>query len=201
MEIFKVILSSRPLLWLALSLPGAWIITRYIADIVTYGEVIHFTGDLSVQVLIITLAAKPLRLALPKDAVAQWLMRRRRDFGLACFGYALLHVVVYLLRKQDWALIGAEAADWGMAVGWLAFLLFLPLAATSNDVSVRILRQAWGRLHRLVYPAAVLALAHWVLTAFDPRLAYLHAGVLAALEAARIALQARARLLHRNVAR
>jgi sulfoxide reductase heme-binding subunit YedZ len=55
---------------------------------------------------------------------------------------------------------------------------------------VRWLKRNWKRLHRLVYLGAALALAHWMLTAFDPLAAYIHAGVLIAIEALRLVLQA-----------
>lgn len=45
--------------------------------------------------------------------------------------------------------------------GWLAFLIFLPLAATSMDYAVRKLGPRWKALHRLTYGAAVLTLLHW----------------------------------------
>jgi len=67
--------------------------------------------------------------------------------------------------------------------------LFVPLAMTSNDVSVRLMKRGWKRLHRLVYPAAVLTFLHWVWSAFDPTTAWIHVGILAAIEIVRIALQ------------
>jgi sulfoxide reductase heme-binding subunit YedZ len=79
-------------------------------------------------------------------------------------------------------------------VGWLALALFIPLAATSNDFATRALKRSWKRLHRLVYPAAVLTFLHWVLAAYDPTTAYIHVGVLAAIELLRIWLQIRQRV-------
>ena len=87
----------------------------------------------------------------------------------------------------------AKAAD--LLTGWLALALFLPLAVTSNDVAVRAMGRAWKRLHRLVYPAAVLTFIHWALTAFDPTTAYWHIAVLVAIEATRTALQYRQRVV------
>lgn len=184
---------GRLLLWLALAAPAVWIVWRYATDAVAYGQVIHFTGDLSVQLLIVTLAATPLRLAFPRGPLPALLVRWRRNLGVASFAYALLHLVVYLLRKADPALVLREGAEWGLLTGWLAFGLYLPLAITSNDAAVRALGRAWKPLHRLVYAAAVLALAHWLLTAFDLTLGLIHAGVLAALEAARVLLTLRRR--------
>lgn len=184
-------LDTRPLLWVILALPAGWIVWRFATDAITYGQVIHQTGDLSVQLLIVTLAATPLRLAFPAWSPALWLLRRRRELGLAMFGYAGLHLLVYVQRKFGYML--ADAKDLGMLAGWIAFAVFTPLALTSNNASVRALKLGWKRLHRLVYPAAVLALAHWVLTAFDPLWGMVHAAILAAVEAARMALVWRAR--------
>jgi methionine sulfoxide reductase heme-binding subunit len=182
------VLTSRPFLWFVLTFPAVWIVWRYATDVITYGQVIHQTGDLSVQLLIVTLAATPLRLMFPSWSVAQWLLRRRRELGVAVFGYALLHLLVYLLRKSDLGLILSEGAEIGLLTGWVAFVIFLPLALTSNDLSVRTMKLGWKKLHRLVYPAAILAMAHWLLTAFDPFWGIVHAAILAAVETARIVL-------------
>ena len=64
--------------------------------------------------------------------------------------------------------------------------IFVPLAITSNDVSVRRLRRLWKRLHRWVYAAALLTFAHWVITAYDPTAGLIHLAVLAALEGFRL---------------
>ena len=61
-------------------------------------------------------------------------------------------------------------------------------------MAVRALGRAWKRLHRLVYPAAILAFLHWVLTAYDPATAYVHVAILTAIEAVRIGLQYRQRV-------
>jgi sulfoxide reductase heme-binding subunit YedZ len=76
------------------------------------------------------------------------------------------------------------AAFW---TGWLAFVIFVPLALTSNDLSLRLLRRGWKSLHRFAHLAALLTLAHWVLTAFDPFLGWCHVAALAGLEAWRFA--------------
>jgi methionine sulfoxide reductase heme-binding subunit len=189
----KPLISSHPLLWLVLAAPGAYWLWAYATEAMSYGEVIHASGDLSVQLLIVTLAITPLRLLWTGAGAAAWLARRRRDLGVAVFGYAALHLGVYLVRKADPALILSEAAEAGLLTGWIAFAMFLPLAITSNDQSVRWLKRNWKRLHRLVYLGAALSLAHWILTAFDPLNAYIHTGILVAIEALRLVLQAQRR--------
>ena len=185
------ILTSRPLLWALLAAPAAWIAYAYATDVLSYGEVIHLTGDTSARLLIVTLAATPFRLMFPRAGWPMWLLRRRREFGVATFGYALFHLVVYVVRKAGLDLILTEGAEPSLLTGWLAFLLLLPLAATSNDAAVRWLRRSWKRLHRLVYPAVVLVFAHWLLEAFTLQSALIHGAILAALEATRVFLSHR----------
>jgi sulfoxide reductase heme-binding subunit YedZ len=185
-------LDSIVLLSLLLALPGAVMTYRYAAGSVFYGEYLHATGVLAARLLIAALAITPLRLAFPQAGWTGWLARRRRHIGVAACGYALLHAAAYLVR-QPGATVAREAIELAMATGWLALLLLLALAATSNDASVHRLRRGWKRLHRAVYFAAALTFAHWLLTAFDPVSGAVHLGVLALLEAGRLWLARAAR--------
>ncbi len=189
---FLRLLNSYYFLWLLLSVPGVATVIRYLIGDTFYGEVVHFTGDLSAQLLIVTMAATPLRLLFPTHEWTRWLVRRRRYFGIAAFGYAALHTGVYLARTESFGRILSDATEAGLFTGWLAFAIFVPLAMTSNDRSVRRLGIMWKRIHRWVYAAAVLTFAHWLLVAFDPMPGVYHLLVLAALEAVRIT-KARAR--------
>jgi methionine sulfoxide reductase heme-binding subunit len=98
---------------------------------------------------------------------ARWLLRQRRALGVACFGYALMHWLSYagLLLEWQWQNLGQDLLNRPyIIVGFLAGLMLLVLAGTSNNVSVRALGRRWRILHRLVYPAALLVLIHmfWV---------------------------------------
>lgn len=177
---------DRWLLWLVLMLPLAWMTWRYGAETVFYGEYLHWTGVQSARLLLLTLAVTPLLRLLPRAAAIRWLMRRRRDIGLVTFFYALAHTVVYLVRKSDLPLIASEALEAGMLTGWIAFLVFVALAMTSNDVSLRALGRKWRSLHKTVYVAAILTYLHWVLTAFDPTAGYVHGAVAVVLLLARL---------------
>ena len=183
----------RPLLWALLAIPALLIAIGYARGELFYGKIIHITGDASVQLLIVTLAASPATLLFRRAAWAAWLMRHRRDFGVASFAYALLHTLVYVGRKADFNLIVSEGWNPGLLAGWVALALMLILAVTSNNISVRLLRTAWKRLHLLVYPATALTLAHWLLEAFDLVPALIHGGIIAALVAARFILARRRR--------
>ncbi len=183
--------NSIYLLWAVLAVPAAVYLYAYGTDAISYGEFIHVSGEWAVRLLIVTMAATPLRLMFARARWPLWLVQRRRAFGVACFCYAGLHLLVYLLRKADLDLIIEEGLEPDLCTGWAAMALFSLLALTSNDYSMRLLRRAWKNLHRLVYPAAALTLLHWVLAAFDMTPGLIYAGILAALEALRLAIQAR----------
>ena len=189
----RQVLYFRPLIWALLAVPAVLIAIGYARGELFYGKIIQITGDTSVRLLIVTLAASPATLLFRRAAWAAWLMRHRREFGVASFAYALLHTLVYVGRKADFGLIVSEGSNPGLLAGWVALALMLVLAITSNNVSVRLLRTAWKRLHLLVYPATALALAHWLLEAFDLAPALIHGGIIAGLVAARFILARRRR--------
>ncbi len=179
--------NSNAIVWVLLASPGMWLLQAYARDNVYYGEVLHRSGVWATQLLLVTVAVTPLRRLFPAAAGPRWLLARRRHLGVACFAYAAGHVGIYLQRKADLGRILTEALEPGLAAGWVAFMLFVALAVTSNDRSVRGLGgRRWKRLHRMVYPAAALTLVHWQLTAFDPTQAWIYTGFLAVLIALRL---------------
>lgn len=192
----KAISASRPLLWLLLALPGLWILYRWATapKVYGYGHAIGDSGDWSAWLLMLTLAVTPIRLLLRRRGWSTWLIRRRRDLGVASFVYAAGHTLIYLTDKSSVDAILVDLGSTDVLVGWLALALFVPLAASSNDIATRALKRSWKRLHRLVYPAAILTFLHWVLASFDPTRAYIHIAILAAIELVRIRLQFRHRV-------
>ena len=175
--------AARASLWLALALPGLTICARWAMspDEYGYGHAVGDSGLWAAWLLLLTLAVAPIRLLFGARRWTAWLARRRRDLGVASFVYAAGHTVVYLAEKASLATVLADARDAAYLAGWLALALFAPLAATSTDRAMRALGRGWKRLHRLVYPAAILAFAHWALAAFDPTTAYAHIALLAAI--------------------
>jgi methionine sulfoxide reductase heme-binding subunit len=121
----------------------------------------HELGLPALQFLLATLAVTPLR-----EATGVNLLRFRRMLGLSAFFYASLHFAVWLGldRQLDWPAIAADLVKRPfILVGFSAFLLLVPLAATSFDGAIRRLGgRTWRRLHRLAYPAVALAAAHFV---------------------------------------
>ncbi len=184
---------SKLLFWTVLAAPLLVLTYDYVWEgtflfgEVYYGGYVHDTGRWSAWLMLLALAATPLRLTFPRSRPAQWYVAQRRSIGVASFAYASAHLIAYLAR-QDWDRIAEDFAQAGFWTGWLGFAIFAALAATSNDLSVRMLRLGWKRLHRLVHLAAILVFAHWALTAFDPFVAYCHIAALALRETYRLFL-------------
>jgi sulfoxide reductase heme-binding subunit YedZ len=151
----------------------------------------HETGAWALRLLLATLAVTPARRLLRAPALAPY----RRTLGLLAFSYATLHFGVYLgleIAGDLSALAGEVAKRPWITVGFTAFVLLVPLAATSTRAAARRLGRRWKQLHRLVYVAAACAVAHflWLVKA-DLREPLLYAAVLALLLLARAALWAR----------
>lgn len=123
----------------------------------------HALGIWALRILLLTLAMTPM------SRVAKWpgVLRYRRLIGLYAFTYATLHLLAYvgLDLKGYWMDLGTEIIKRPyITVGFLAWLLLLVLAVTSPRSMVRQLGRRWKPLHRMIYPAAVLAVLHffWV---------------------------------------
>jgi sulfoxide reductase heme-binding subunit YedZ len=132
-----------------------------------------------------------------------WPARLRRTLGLLAFGYATLHLSwsVGVDQLLDLRLLAEDVAKRKfMAVGFLAWLTLVPLAATSTAASVRRLGYVrWKRLHRLVYATAVLGVVHFVWRVkADLRRPALFAAIVGALLAVRAVPRARALLRGRR---
>lgn len=141
----------------------------------------HSLGLWALRFLLLTLAISPLRQLTGQPA----LLRFRRMLGLYAFAYACLHFAAWLVLdlRLDWAGVATEIARRPfITVGFLAWLLLVPLAITSTRGWMRRLARHWQRLHRLVYPIAALAVLHfWWVVKSDIREPLLYAVLLAAL--------------------
>jgi methionine sulfoxide reductase heme-binding subunit len=126
-------------------------------------DLLHPSGEFSARLMIVAMMIAPLIAVIGSRGWLRWLLARRRALGVAAFGYAALHLVLYVIDMGVLDDMLAEVGAPGIWTGWVAFALMIPLALTSNDASMRALRAGWKRLQRLAYPAALLTLAHWVL--------------------------------------
>jgi sulfoxide reductase heme-binding subunit YedZ len=180
------VLNATAFFWALLALPGVFMTYRYVQGTTFYGEYLHATGELGARLLILAMAVTPLRLMFPNAPWVRWLARRRRYIGVAAFGYSLLHAIAYLQRRETLTAIVEDATELALGTGWIALLVMLALAMTSNDASARLMRSRWKLLHRSVYVAAGLSFVHWIFSAFDPIPGAIHLAVLVALEAIRL---------------
>ena len=180
------LLDSKPLLWALLALPAAHIVYRFVTEALWPDELVAPTGEWAARLIIFALMLTPLSMLLPRARLVRWLLRRRRAFGVAAFGYTLLHLGFYVAEMETLTNILAEIRALGIWTGWAAFLLMLPLAITSNDAALRALKRGWKKLHRLAYPAAALTLVHWISVHNAPVEALAHFAPLALLEGYRL---------------
>lgn len=145
-------------------------------------KITHQTGYWTLTFLLITLTATPLRL------ISGWLwpIRLRRMLGLFTFFYATLHFFTYLLLDQffDWPAIGEDIVKRPyITLGFSAFVLLLLLAISSPQRVMRSLGgKRWQQLHRLIYPAALAGVIHFIwLVKKDLSTPLIFAGILAVL--------------------
>ncbi|MEY3884049.1 MAG: hypothetical protein RLZZ379_1327 [Pseudomonadota bacterium] len=107
------------------------------------------TGFWTLLILLVTLSLTPIRLL---TGIA-WQIQLRRMLGLLMFFYACLHISVYLWLDYSfvWADITKDIIKHPrILVGFAAFVLTIPLAITSNNAMMKLLRQRWKQLHHLV---------------------------------------------------
>ena len=147
----------------------------------------HTTGEWTLRLLLATLAITPLR----HVTGWVWLTRLRRMVGLFAFFYLALHFSTYAVldASLDLAYVVEDVADrLYITVGFAAFAMLVPLAATSTNAMVRRLGPLrWRRLHRLVYAAGICGVLHYLwLVKADLREPLVYAGILAVLLAARL---------------
>lgn len=153
-------------------------------------EVTHRTGKAALVLLLASLAVTPVRRLTGWNPV----VKVRRLVGLFAFFYAVLHFGIYLFDQElSWTYVVEDVTEHPyVTAGFAAFLLLLPLAATSTRGMIRRLGRRWQVLHRLVYAAAVLAVVHFLwLVKQDLREPLAYGAVLLLLLALRLPLPRR----------
>ena len=152
-------------------------------------------GDWALRFLLITLAISPLR------KLTGWhgLARYRRMLGLFTFFYVCVHLSLYITLDKffDLAEIIDDVIDRPfITVGFISFVLLIPLAVTSTNRMVEILQHRWTQLHRLVYVVAMLAVLHfWWMVKIDTREPAIYAAILAVLLGFRLTFYLKRRVL------
>ena len=170
--------------------PAAWLGWRFLNDDLGANPIealIRGLGDWGLRFLLVTLAVTPAR----KLFGWHWLLRFRRMLGLYAFAYVFLHLSGYIVLDQffDWHEIGKDILKRPfITVGMMAFLLLIPLAATSTNAMIRRLGgKQWQALHRFVYVIGCLGVLHfWWMVKLDIREPALYAVILAVLLGLRV---------------
>lgn len=156
--------NAKPMAWLLGLLPFMWLVWGASHDALGANPaeyVIRATGDWTLRLLCLTLAVTPLRVQFGLPELARF----RRLLGLFTYFYVVLHLLCY-----SWLDMGFEVEDIAhdiakrpfIWVGFSAFVLLTPLAATSFNAAIRWLgAKRWQRLHKAVYGVAALAVLHF----------------------------------------
>ncbi len=158
----KAFLNHPYFFWALLSLPAIpMLLSLTSGDPNAAHDLLHPTGEFAARFMIIAMMTTPLMMLLKGWRGPRWLLKRRRYLGVAAFGYAALHTILYLVDEGSVAFSSGEVTKLYIWTGWLAFLIFVPLAVTSTDGWVKLLGPRWKTLQRFVYASAVLTLLHW----------------------------------------
>ena len=146
--------------WRALNQMGPYLVEPINVLERTYGEI-------ALKLLVVGLLVTPLR-----NWTGVNLIKFRRAIGVTAFFFVLAHFLVFaLLDVQSLSRVWTEVVKRPyVTVGMASFLLLIPLALTSNNAALRRLGAAsWRKLHKLTYPAAILAALHylWLVKGFQ----------------------------------
>ncbi len=162
--------AAKPILFLICLLPFAWLAWNVAqaqmgnANVLGANPAEHLiraTGDWTLRFICIVLAVTPLRVISNTPTLARF----RRMLGLFAYFYVVLHLLSY-----SWFDMGFDAADIAkdiakrpfILVGFSAFVLLTPLAATSFNAAIKAMgAKRWQWLHKLVYVVAGLGLLHF----------------------------------------
>ena len=143
MQSIKKVIDSRLFIWALLALPSIPMVIGFVFGNADPHRLLHPTGEFAARFMIIAMIITPFRLMFPKNRFWFWMMRRRRYFGVAAFGYAALHTLYYIIDVQSLQVLLNEFWKLGIWTGWFAFFIFVPLAITSNDRSQKLMGGAW----------------------------------------------------------
>jgi methionine sulfoxide reductase heme-binding subunit len=135
--VLRIILNKKPTFWLLLAIPAMLMLRRYASGDLIAMDMLHPTGEWAARLMIFAMVLSPLVSLLGPRPWLNWLVQRRRALGVAAFVYSVLHLLFYLIDMGNLDDILAEFWALGIWTGW-------------------------AQLQRLVYPAAVLVLVHWI---------------------------------------
>ena len=124
-------------------------------------EITHFTGEWTLIFICLTLAMSPLK----RFTNFNFWIKIRRMLGLFVFFYASLHLLTYVgidYRFSLQPIFDDVVKKKYIFVGFAAWVLLIPLAITSSQKMMLLLKQNWKKLHRLIYVIAILGSLHFI---------------------------------------
>ena len=156
--------AAKPLLFMICLMPFAWLFYAALSNRLGANPaeaLVRATGDWTLRFICIVLAVTPLRVISGTPALARF----RRMLGLFVYFYVVVHLLSY-----SWFDMSFELADIArdiakrpfILVGFSAFVLLTPLAATSFNAAIKAMgARRWQLLHKLVYLIAGLGILHF----------------------------------------
>jgi sulfoxide reductase heme-binding subunit YedZ len=156
--------AAKPLVFVVCLLPFAWLLYAAVANQLGANPaeaLVRSTGDWTLRFLCIVLAVTPLRVITKTPTLARF----RRMLGLYVYFYVVVHLLSY-----SWFDMGFDVGDIVkdiikrpfILVGFSAFVLLTPLAATSFNRAIKAIgAKRWQLLHKLVYAVAGLGILHF----------------------------------------
>jgi methionine sulfoxide reductase heme-binding subunit len=156
--------AAKPLVFVLCLLPFAWLLFAAITNQLGANPseaLVRSTGDWTLRFLCIVLAVTPLRTIANLPALARF----RRMLGLFVYFYVVMHLLSYSWFDMEFVvadIVKDIIKRPFILVGFLAFVLLTPLAATSFNRAIKTLgAKRWQLLHKLVYVVAGLGLLHF----------------------------------------
>ena len=190
---------GKLVLWLLLAVPAALMVYRLLSGETLAMELYHPSGEISVRLMILALLPGPLVELMGNNAFLRGWLSARRSLGVAAFGYAALHLGFYLIDMRLISAMLAELPIPGIWTGWVALAVLIVPAAISSDAAMRTLGRRWKLFQKLVYPAFVLAIVHWLLLDWEWLPALIHLAPLLLVWSLRFARR-RTSILSRSMA-
>ena len=188
----RKILILKCLVWIACLAPFGRLVYRGLTGRLTANPIEFITlstGTWTLVFILVTLSVTPLR----KLTGLAWLIKFRRLIGLFAFFYACLHFMTFVWLDKFFdvsEMIKDVIKRPFITAGFTAFLLLIPLAATSTSWAIRKMGgQNWQQLHRIIYLSAAAAVVHfWWKVKADTRQPLIYATILSVLLLYRVAV-------------
>ena len=120
----------------------------------------RFTGSWALIFLCLTLSVTPIR----KLTGLNRILKFRRTLGLLVFFYASIHALIWIWLDQSFdmdAMLGDIIKRPFITMGVISFILLCPLAITSNQKSIHVLKRRWSQIHALIYCIAITVILHY----------------------------------------